>query len=135
MSTKDKWCLSEPNKDTIRILFSSDNHLGYNEKDPVRSEDSFLAFEEVLKKCGKFKARELLPPYLFVCRVAFVNDSNFSILQADMLLLGGDLFHDNKPSRKAMVKAMQLLRKYCMGDAPVSLVPIDVSAMAAGSLK
>ena len=31
--------------------------------------------------------------------------------QADMVLLGGDLFHDNKPSRQTVVKTMRLLRK------------------------
>ena len=31
----------------VRILITTDNHLGYMEKDPVRSEDSFAAFEEV----------------------------------------------------------------------------------------
>ena len=49
-----------------------------------------------------------------------------------MLLLGGDLFHENKPSRRTMVKTMQLLRKFCMGDAPISLVPVDISAMGGG---
>ena len=33
--------------DVVRILITTDNHLGYLEKDPVRSEDSFAAFEEV----------------------------------------------------------------------------------------
>eukprot|EP00951_Prasinocladus_malaysianus_P049121 scaffold666116_cov52-Prasinocladus_malaysianus.AAC.1 len=41
-------------------------------------------------------------------------------LDADMVLLGGDLFHDNKPSRNTIVKAMRILRKYCLNDRPVS---------------
>eukprot|EP00878_Enallax_costatus_P038248 GHUV01043428.1.p1 GENE.GHUV01043428.1~~GHUV01043428.1.p1 ORF type:complete len:122 (+),score=33.77 GHUV01043428.1:462-827(+) len=36
-----------------------------------------------------------------------------------MLLLGGDLFHDNKPSRTTVVKAIELLNKYCLGERPV----------------
>ena len=36
-----------------------------------------------------------------------------------MVLLGGDLFHDNKPSRDTMMKAIQILRKHCRGDRPV----------------
>lgn len=36
-----------------------------------------------------------------------------------MLLLGGDLFHDNKPSRPTLVRAVELLRKYCLGDDPI----------------
>ena len=57
-----------------------------------------------------------------------------SCAKADMLLLGGDLFHENKPSRRTMVKTMQMLRRYCMGDAPISLVPMDISAMGGGCL-
>jgi double-strand break repair protein MRE11 len=36
-----------------------------------------------------------------------------------MLLLGGDLFHDNKPSRSTVIRAVELLNKYCMGDRPI----------------
>ncbi len=31
----------------LRVFIITDNHLGYMEKDPVRSDDSFAAFEEV----------------------------------------------------------------------------------------
>ena len=72
----------------IKILISTDNHLGYLEKDPVRGNDSFRAFEEVLE-------------------IARVNE-------VDMILLGGDLFHENKPSRATIVKTMKILRKACM---------------------
>jgi double-strand break repair protein MRE11 len=37
----------------------------------------------------------------------------------DLLLLGGDLFHDNKPSRPTVVRTVQLLRDYCLGDDPI----------------
>jgi double-strand break repair protein MRE11 len=40
-------------------------------------------------------------------------------IQADLILLGGDLFHDNKPSRTTLYKTMELLRRYCMGDRPI----------------
>lgn len=63
--------------------------MGVNEKDPVRGNDSFTAFEEILAL-----ARE--------------ND-------VDGILLSGDLFHENKPSRKCMHSAMELLRHYCLG--------------------
>lgn len=39
----------------------------------------------------------------------------------DMVLLGGDLFHDNKPSRKSMYQVMRSLRKNCLGDRPCEL--------------
>jgi double-strand break repair protein MRE11 len=58
--------LTPPDADTIRIIVSTDNHLGYNERDAVRGLDSFAALEEVL-----YLAKEL---------------------QADMVLLAGDLF-------------------------------------------
>jgi len=38
-----------------------------------------------------------------------------------MILLGGDLFHENKPSRKTLFYTMELLRKYCMGDKPCQI--------------
>ncbi len=80
---------------TLRILIATDNHLGYNEKDAVRGNDSFDTFEEILR----------------TARDAGV----------DMLLLGGDLFHDNKPSRRTVYRTMSLLRHYCMGSRPCAL--------------
>lgn len=87
--------VEEPNPDTIRILLSTDNHLGYAERDPIRGMDSFAAFEEVLYTAKRF--------------------------QCDLVLLAGDLFHENRPSRQTLHKTMHLLRKYCMGDRPVQL--------------
>ncbi|KAJ3149384.1 Double-strand break repair protein mre11a [Geranomyces variabilis] len=78
--------------DAFRILLATDNHLGYMEKDPVRANDSFNAFEEVLKIARKHAV--------------------------DFILLGGDLFHENKPSRKCQKTTLRLLRKYCLGDRP-----------------
>lgn len=74
---------------TLRILLSTDNHLGYCEKDSVRGMDSFAAFEEVLR-IAKWK-------------------------KVDFVLLSGDLFHENKPSRLTMHRTMEILRRYCMG--------------------
>ncbi len=34
--------------DLFNIMISTDNHLGYKENDRIRSNDSFLAMEEVL---------------------------------------------------------------------------------------
>ena len=59
--------------DILKILVSTDNHVGYLERDPIRGEDSFLAFEEVLALAGAH--------------------------DVDLVLLAGDLFHENKPSR------------------------------------
>jgi double-strand break repair protein MRE11 len=38
-----------------------------------------------------------------------------------MVLLAGDLFHDNKPSRKALYQVMRSLRMNCLGDKPCEL--------------
>ncbi|KAI9981311.1 hypothetical protein PInf_008967 [Phytophthora infestans] len=80
--------------DTLRVLLSTDNHLGYAEKDPVRGNDSFRSFREILQLAQRQKV--------------------------DLLLLGGDLFHENKPSRRTLYETMRLLRTHCMGDGDVN---------------
>lgn len=37
----------------------------------------------------------------------------------DFVLLGGDLFHENKPSRRTLYRTMDILRRHCMSDDPV----------------
>ena len=37
------------------------------------------------------------------------------------MLLGGDLFHENKPSRQTVHRVTTLLRKYCFNDKPVQV--------------
>lgn len=81
--------LDSPDPDTFRILLATDNHLGFGEKDPVRQLDSFRTFEEIM-------------------RIALSN-------QVDFVLLGGDVFHDNKPSRFAYNTCFDILNKYVMG--------------------
>uniref|UniRef100_A0A4W3IIB2 Double-strand break repair protein n=1 Tax=Callorhinchus milii TaxID=7868 RepID=A0A4W3IIB2_CALMI len=80
-------------ENTFKILIATDIHLGYLEKDAIRGNDTFVTFEEILRHA----------------------EEN----EVDFILLGGDLFHDNKPSRKTMHTCIQLLRKYCMGDRPI----------------
>uniref|UniRef100_M4C4M3 Mre11 DNA-binding domain-containing protein n=1 Tax=Hyaloperonospora arabidopsidis (strain Emoy2) TaxID=559515 RepID=M4C4M3_HYAAE len=85
--------------DTLSVLLSTDNHLGYAEKDPVRGNDSFRTFREILQLAQHERA--------------------------DLLLLGGDLFHENKPSRHTMYETMRLLRTYCMGDNAVNFTVVS----------
>jgi double-strand break repair protein MRE11 len=85
--------------DIVRIVVSTDNHLGFMQKDPVRGNDSFSSFEEVLST-----ARQM---------------------HADFVLLAGDLFHENKPSRKTTHMALDLMRKYCTGVDPVFMEIIN----------
>lgn len=43
----------------------------------------------------------------------------------DMVLLAGDLFHENKPSRKSMYQVMRSIRMNCLGDKPCELEMIS----------
>jgi len=91
---------------------ATDQHLGFMEKDPGRKDDSFRSFEEILQIGLQHKV--------------------------DFVLFGGDLFHDNKPSRPTgmrvyycvacvflkgvpptVVRTMELMRKYTWNDRPV----------------
>ncbi|KAJ4981183.1 hypothetical protein NE237_032020 [Protea cynaroides] len=83
----------EDSNNTLRVLVATDCHLGYMEKDEIRRHDSFQAFEEI-------------------CSIAEQK-------QVDFLLLGGDLFHENKPSRTTLVKTIEIFRRYCLNDRPV----------------
>ena len=74
---------------------ATDNHVGYEERDPIRKDDSWRTFDEIMN-------------------LARTED-------VDMVLLGGDLFHDNKPSRKAMYQVMRSLRQNCLGMKPCEL--------------
>ena len=38
-------------------MISTDNHVGFLEKDPIRGGDSFHAFEEVLTRAKEHKVR------------------------------------------------------------------------------
>ncbi|CDH10053.1 probable Double-strand break repair protein MRE11 [Zygosaccharomyces bailii ISA1307] len=84
-----------PDGDTIRILITTDNHVGYNETDPITGDDSWKTFHEIMMMA-----------------------KNFNV---DMILQGGDLFHVNKPSKKSMYQVMKSLRLGCMGDKPCEL--------------
>ena len=75
---------------TLQILVATDNHLGFAEDDPMRKDDSFEAFEEVFK---------------------IATERN-----VDLVLLGGDIFHHNKPSKRTVCKTIEILRRYCLNN-------------------
>ena len=75
---------------------------GVWEKDPVRKDDSFETFDEIF-------------------RIALERD-------VDFVLLGGDLFHDNKPSRNTLVRAIEILEKYSLSDRPINFQIISNQA-------
>ena len=77
------------------MLVATDNHVGYNERDEERGNDSCETFHEIMRLA---KERDV-----------------------DMVLLAGDLFHENKPSRKSMNEVMRALRLNCFGDKPCEI--------------
>ncbi|KAG7671414.1 hypothetical protein Ndes2526A_g02059 [Nannochloris sp. 'desiccata'] len=81
-------------QDILRIIIATDNHLGVWENDDIRKDDSFATFEEIFEISAQHNA--------------------------DLVLLGGDLFHDNKPSRTTIVKAMDILNRHCLNDRPIT---------------
>ncbi|THH29504.1 hypothetical protein EUX98_g4702 [Antrodiella citrinella] len=76
-------------------MLATDNHIGYNERDPVRGQDSINTFKEILQLAVKY--------------------------DVDFVLLAGDLFHENRPTRETLYEVMALLREYCMNDKPVQI--------------
>ncbi|KAF2002889.1 DNA repair exonuclease [Amniculicola lignicola CBS 123094] len=94
--------------DTIRILVATDSHVGYNERDSKRGDDSWKTFHEIMCLA---KERDV-----------------------DMVLHAGDLFHDNKPSRKAMYHVMRSLRMNCLGDKPCELEMLSDASENFGGL-
>ena len=81
--------------DTITILVATDNHVGAHERDPIRGDDSWKTFHEIMCLA---KERDV-----------------------DMVLLAGDLFHENKPSRKSLYNVMRSVRLNCLSDKPCEL--------------
>ncbi|CCD14810.1 unnamed protein product, partial [Trypanosoma congolense IL3000] len=79
----------------FKFLVSSDNHLGFQERDSRRGDDSFTTFEECL-------------------RAALIEH------QVDAILLAGDFFHDNKPSLGCLARTSSLLRTYVLGNKPIN---------------
>lgn len=79
----------------MKILITSDNHLGYKERDPVLSMDSFITFEEIL---------------------CIANIKN-----VDLIIQGGDLFHENRPSRFTLAQAISCIKRYTFGNRDLNL--------------
>lgn len=84
---------AETGDNDMKILIATDIHVGYGENKSVIHDDSINTLEEVLQ----IATRE----------------------NVDFILLGGDLFHENNPTRDIMCKTVRLLRKYCLNDNPV----------------
>ena len=89
LSYRFKGSTTKNNSEKFKILIASDVHLGYLEKNSIRGDDSFNAFEELLQSAVKH--------------------------DVDLILLAGDLFHINKPSLSTIQRASELIRKYTFG--------------------
>ncbi|KAF8547202.1 DNA repair exonuclease [Imleria badia] len=76
-------------------LKPTDNHIGYLERDPIRGQDSINTFKEILQLAVKH--------------------------DVDFILLAGDLFHENRPSRDCLYQVIALLREYTLNEKPVQL--------------
>lgn len=76
---------------SFSFLVTTDNHLGYKQDDLLRRKDSFMAFAEALQV-----AREK---------------------NVDFILLGGDLFHVNRPSSAIEHKCIKIIRQHMSDDA------------------
>ncbi|EIE24780.1 DNA repair exonuclease [Coccomyxa subellipsoidea C-169] len=102
-SWRNKWqatMLSEGEEQEPKALIQEgrceaamQNSRGVWEKDEIRKDDSFVTFEEIFDQATREKV--------------------------DFVLLGGDLFHDNKPSRTTLVRTMEILSKYCLNGSQV----------------
>ncbi|KAF9808135.1 hypothetical protein IEO21_07971 [Rhodonia placenta] len=76
-------------------MLATDNHIGYLERDPIRGQDSINTFREILQLAVKH--------------------------DVDFILLAGDLFHENRPTRDCLYQVMALLREYTLGDRPIQV--------------
>jgi len=65
-----------------------------HERDEWRGKDSFETFEEVFTLARREKV--------------------------DLVLLCGDLFHENKPSRATLIRCLDILNRHCLGDDPIA---------------
>ena len=78
---------------TMRVLLVTDTHLGFQEDNEELGEDSYAALQEALE----------------IARAS----------GADFVLHSGDMFHNNRPSRQCLYRAITILRERCVGDGEV----------------
>ena len=78
----------------FKMAISANNHLGFSFHHPIRKNDSFDAFEEILKQSRQNNV--------------------------DILLLGGNLFEESSPSQEILYRAISLIKSSILGDKPIS---------------
>ena len=71
MRLQDQTCQSNTSTaaDSIRILIATDSHVGYNERDSIRGDDSWKTFHEVmcLAKDQDVSARAVGLAIYYIC--------------------------------------------------------------------
>lgn len=82
-------------ENTISIVLATDVHLGYKHDDDILGGDSFKAMEETFQIAERDNA--------------------------DLLLLGGDLFEKNNPKTTVMDRTVNLFKKYVVGKGDIKL--------------
>lgn len=117
----DSLAISEaPVDDIFRILIATDTHLGYGEDDPERCTYRFCDHILVLVYYEKMNEFVEIFTNLFSGNDSFIAFEEVLRLarahEVDFLLLGGDLFHETRPSTQCMHRCLELLRQYCLGD-------------------
>lgn len=78
----------------MRILVATDNHVGYDERQKW-GQDALNTLREIMQMAKDQRV--------------------------DFVLLGGDLYDKNRPSRYTEMKTVEIFREFVMGDAPISV--------------
>jgi hypothetical protein len=78
----------------------------------------------------KLKISSLKTIALVVANCRFLPYLTFP--KSDMVLLAGDLFHDNKPTRRTLHKTMEIFKRYTMGPNPVQIQILSENNFANG---
>lgn len=81
-------------------------------------------------KTRELKFSNLMAIALVVPNYRFL--SNLTYPKSDMVLLAGDLFHDNKPTRRTLHKTMEVFKRYTMGPNPVKIQILSQNNFAHG---
>ncbi|VDK45127.1 unnamed protein product [Cylicostephanus goldi] len=101
-------------EDILRILVASDIHVGYGENKPNlrfhRRQQTRLGMSGTLSVNDDVYCASYLNTICEPIRAT-----------ATDVVVRGDLFHENNPSRDMQHRVIQLLRQYCLNDKEVSL--------------
>jgi double-strand break repair protein MRE11 len=81
--------IDPPSDDVFRVMIFTDTHCGHKDQQEEVGNDATETFEEVLALARQYKC--------------------------DLITHSGDMFDENKPTRKTHNKVLNLLTQYCLG--------------------